>query len=96
MIPRTEYLYLLFDDSEHIALDKHVFNTEVRLNLFHDMVWSSSVERLYLGSHPPGLLPNIPDRFFNLIMKATYNMIYTCILHLVEWFACKKPGRVAA
>lgn len=26
-----EYLYLLFDDSDHIPLDKHVFNTEAHI-----------------------------------------------------------------
>lgn len=28
-----EYLYLLFDDSDHIPLDQNVFNTEVRGSL---------------------------------------------------------------
>jgi hypothetical protein len=27
----AEYLYLLFDDSEHIPLDKNVFNTEAHI-----------------------------------------------------------------
>lgn len=27
----SEYLYLLFDDSHHIPLDKHVFNTEAHI-----------------------------------------------------------------
>ena len=31
---KSEYLYLLFDDSEHIGLDQHVFNTEVGV-IFH-------------------------------------------------------------
>lgn len=30
---RAEYLYLLFDDEDHIPLDTHVFNTEVSRNL---------------------------------------------------------------
>jgi hypothetical protein len=28
-----EYLYLLFDDSDHIPLDKNIFNTEVSTSI---------------------------------------------------------------
>ena len=64
----VEYLYLLFDDSDHIGLDKHVFNTEVSvLNAEankHGLIVKS-------GSYSPGLLACNINPIFNILIHLT-------------------------
>ncbi len=60
----SEYLYLLFDDSDHIALDKHVFNTEVSLLAWGRLVRTDTFSS---GAYPSGILTFFPHSIFDII-----------------------------
>ncbi len=55
----------MFDDSDHIELDKHVFNTEV--SGIHLQIRKLTVARS--GSYPPCILAHIPDSVLDIIKQ---------------------------